>query len=124
MIKINTTLPLTAEQIHNTGLAEVARVHKEMMEVAKETGFKGDLKAFFEFLKTDPQFYFTEPQQMLDAYTELKDKMAPLVPKLFSVIPKADYILRGYPRSSGKISTGRILYSWRTGWLPSRGLFC
>lgn len=106
MLKINTTLPLTAEQIHQTGLAEVARVHDEMRQVAKEVGFEGDLKAFMEYLKTDPQFFFESPDEVLQAYTDLKDKIAPLVPKLFSVIPKADYILRAYPEAQAKSAPG------------------
>lgn len=102
----NTTLPLTADEIHNTGLSEVARIHKEMEAVAKEVNFDGDLQAFLHYLKTDPQFYFQSSEEILEAYTELKTKMAPLVPALFDVIPKADYILRAYPEAQAKSAPG------------------
>ncbi|MDF2179159.1 DUF885 domain-containing protein [Aliiglaciecola sp. CAU 1673] len=106
MIKVNTTLPLTAEQIHQTGLNEVARIHDEMRTVAKEVGFKGSLEEFFTYLETDPKFYFESPDDVLNAYTELKEKMAPLVSKLFSTIPKADYVLRAYPEAQAKSAPG------------------
>lgn len=105
-IKVNTTLPLTAEQLHNTGLSEVKRIHKEMLEVAREVGFEGDLKAFFTFLQTDPQFYYTDSEQIIAAYEGLKTKINPLLDKLFSVKPKADYVVRPYPESQAKSAPG------------------
>ncbi len=56
-IKGFTTLDLTAEQIHQMGLKEVARIRAEMEQVKASTGFKGDMPAFLKFLRTDPQFY-------------------------------------------------------------------
>lgn len=106
MIKVHTTLPLTAEQIHQTGLKEVARIHDEMRAVAKEVGFEGSLDEFFTYLETDPKFYFDSPDEVLAAYTELKAKMAPLVSKLFSTIPEADYVLRAYPEAQAKSAPG------------------
>ena len=56
-IREYTTLDLEPEAIHQTGLAEVARIRTEMEAIIVETGFEGDFSAFLEFLRTDPQFY-------------------------------------------------------------------
>ncbi|WKL57475.1 DUF885 family protein [Asticcacaulis sp. ZE23SCel15] len=61
-----TTLDLTPEQIHQIGLDEVAKIKAEMLQVMKEVKFEGDLPAFLNFLRTDPQFYVTKPQDLLD----------------------------------------------------------
>jgi len=105
-IKVNTTLALTAEQLHNTGLNEVVRIHDEMRLVAKDVGFTGDLPAFFKFLQTDPQFYYQDSEQVIHAYEALKDQIDPLLDKLFSVKPKADYVVRPYPESQAKSAPG------------------
>ncbi|MFC3579719.1 DUF885 domain-containing protein [Sphingomonas hylomeconis] len=59
------TLDVSAEEIHATGLAEVAKIRARMLDVMKEVGFKGDLKAFLEHLRTDPQFYPKTAQELL-----------------------------------------------------------
>src|SRR5690606_29753184 len=56
-LKVSTTTDLTAEQIHQIGLDEVARLTKEMIAIKDKVGFTGDLKAFFKFIKDDDQFY-------------------------------------------------------------------
>ncbi|ALS97025.1 DUF885 domain-containing protein [Lacimicrobium alkaliphilum] len=106
MIKTNTTLELSADEIHQTGLDEVARIHNEIREVARETGFEGSLEEFFEFLKTDPQFYFDSEEEILAAYEAVKERMAPKLETLFSKIPKADYMVRPYPPSQAKSAPG------------------
>ena len=61
-----TTLNLSADEIHQTGVAEVAKLHQQMIEVMNETGFKADFPAFLQFLRSDPQFYATSPQELLN----------------------------------------------------------
>jgi len=62
-----TTLPdATPQQIHRTGLAEVARIRAEMEAIVREVGFDGTFDEFLTYLRTDPQFYATTPQQLLD----------------------------------------------------------
>lgn len=94
MISVHTTLPLTAEDIHEYGQQEVARILAEMKKVKETVGFKGDLSEFFVFLKEDPQFYFDKPQDVVDAYEGVKDKINSKLPQLFEVFPKADYEVR------------------------------
>ncbi|MFA3790406.1 DUF885 family protein [Aliiglaciecola sp. SL4] len=93
-IETNTTLPLTAEEIHEFGKQEVARILSEMIKVKKTVGFDGDLPAFFEFLRTDDQFYFDSKQGIIDGYTEVKEKINQKLPLLFEVFPKADYVVK------------------------------
>ena len=94
MVRANTTTDLSPEAIHQYGLDEVARILGEMNAVREQVGFKGDLPAFFEFLKTDDQFYFKTPEEALQAYRDVQKKINPLLPKLFDVFPKADYEVR------------------------------
>jgi uncharacterized protein (DUF885 family) len=65
-----TTTDLTADEIHNLGLKEVARIHSEMNSIKKEVGFEGDLKSFFEHLKTDQQFFYTNTDEGRRGYLE------------------------------------------------------
>lgn len=65
MLKKFTTLDLTPRQIHEIGLAEVARIRAEMKSVMRETGFEGDLAQFIHFLRTDPRFYAQTPDELL-----------------------------------------------------------
>ncbi len=65
-IKAYATVDLTPDQIHEIGLAEVAKIHAEMLSVMTQTGFNGDLPAFLKYLRTDPRFYAKTPQELLD----------------------------------------------------------
>jgi uncharacterized protein (DUF885 family) len=89
-----TSMTLSPAQIHEMGLAEVARIRGEMLAVEQQVGFKGDLDAFFKFLEEDPQFYFTSEAELLDAYRDVKRRIDGLLPKLFADFPKADYEIR------------------------------
>jgi uncharacterized protein (DUF885 family) len=64
-IEKHTTLTLTPEQIHDIGLAEVARIQAEMEAIKKQANFTGTMTQFFEFLRTDPQFYARTPRELL-----------------------------------------------------------
>lgn len=92
-IKSYTTLDLTADEIHNIGLSEVDRISKEMERVKDETGFKGTLSEFNDFLKTDTQFYFTDKEDLLQGYRDILTKMDAKLPELFGTLPEADYDL-------------------------------
>jgi Uncharacterized protein conserved in bacteria len=61
-----TTLDLSAEEIHQTGLTEVEKLHAQMVDAMHETNFKGEFPAFLEFLRNDPQFYAKTPQELLN----------------------------------------------------------
>ncbi len=57
-LRLQTTTDLTPEQVHQTGLAEVARIRGEMEELKTRIGFQGSLQAFFDHVRTDPQFQY------------------------------------------------------------------
>lgn len=105
-IDSNTTLPLTAEEIHQFGQKEVARILAEMTAVKEVVGFSGDLAAFFEYLRTDEQFYFKSEQEVIDAYTEIKNKINSRVGELFEVFPKSDYEVRAVEAYRAASSAG------------------
>ena len=98
-LKATTTTDLTPDQIYATGLSEVARIHEEMRGVMKQVDFKGDsLKAFFKFMKNDPQFYFPNTkegkQQYLRRATEIIDTMRTHLDDLFLTKPKAAIVVK------------------------------
>ncbi|MDP5211915.1 DUF885 domain-containing protein [Pseudoalteromonas tunicata] len=89
-----TTTNLTAKEIHNIGLSEVARIHDEMRAIKDKVGFKGDLKAFMLFMKTDKQFYYDNTAEgkkaYLDQAVKVIDDMKARLDELFITKPKAD----------------------------------
>ncbi|MCP4413789.1 MAG: DUF885 domain-containing protein, partial [Gammaproteobacteria bacterium] len=93
-IRTNTTLDLTAEEVHQLGKKEVARILEEMKNVKQTVGFEGDLAAFFIHLKTADKFYFNSEEELVAGYEATRDKINKLTPKLFSIFPKADYEVR------------------------------
>lgn len=108
-----TTTSMTAEEIHQLGLAEVARIHDEMRAIMKRVGFKGDLQAFFEFMRKDPQFYYPETAEGKAAYlaeaTRLIDGMRERLPSLFRTLPKAPMIVKAVEPFREK-SAGKAFY--------------
>lgn len=93
-VRASTTTPLTPDEIHALGLAEVARIRGEMDAVRRRVGFTGDLQAFFAHVQQDPQFFFERPEDLLEGYRELKRRIDARLPALFAEFPKADYEVR------------------------------
>jgi uncharacterized protein (DUF885 family) len=93
-VQEHTTTQMTADEIHQLGLSEVKRILGEMDQVRQQVGFKGDLPAFFTYLKTDPKFHYTNGADLLRDYGALKTRIDAALPRLFSVFPKADYEVR------------------------------
>lgn len=93
-----TTTELTAQEIHDIGLREVARIHGEMDAIRKAVGFEGSLQDFFQFMKTDPQFYYSADQEGKEAYlaeaVHLIDSMKTRLDEIFISKPKADLIVK------------------------------
>lgn len=94
-IKKYTTTNMTADEIHQLGLNEVARIAAEMEKVKQQVGFEGDLKAFFNHVRTNKDLMpFTEPQQVIDNFNAIHEKMKPQIEKLFDVKPKTPFEVR------------------------------
>ncbi len=94
MVEATTSTDLTPEEIHQMGLSEVARIHHEMRQVMQQVGFEGDLKDFFEFTATDPQFVFDTREDLLNAFRALEAPLDAAAEELFSVRPKAGFEIR------------------------------
>ena len=88
-----TTVDLTAEEIHQIGLDEVARIQAEMETIKQQVGFDGSLQEFFTFMREDEQFYFPNTDEGRQAYLDLNNKyldaIALKLPDYFGRLPKA-----------------------------------
>lgn len=94
----STTTDLTAEQIHQIGLDEVARLTSEMEAIKTKVGFKGTLKEFFKFIKDDDQFYYPNTDEGRQGYITDTDTYLAFIneqlPKYFGILPKADLVVK------------------------------
>ncbi len=95
LVKQQTTTNKTPEEIYQLGLKEVARIRGKMDSIKTSVGFKGDLKAFFEYMKTDPKFMpYKTPQQVLAAFEDIHKRMEPNLKKMFNHVPKTPFEIR------------------------------
>ncbi|QDP03062.1 DUF885 domain-containing protein [Thalassotalea sp. PS06] len=107
-IEYYTTLNLTAEQIHQIGLEEVARIRAEMEAIIESVKFDGDFAQFVDFLRTDPQFYATSAEELLKEASYIAKKMDAQLPALFKTLPRTPYGVVPVPASiAPKYTTGR-----------------
>jgi uncharacterized protein (DUF885 family) len=117
----HTTLPdATAESIHRTGLAEVARIRAEMMDVIARTDWTGNetawtdddakFAAFVDFLRTDPRFYFTNPDDLLSAYKVASKDIDAEMPALFGRLPRLSYGVRPIPTFAARAAPTAYYY--------------
>lgn len=112
-LNVYTTTDMTAAEIHQKGLEEVARIHDEMRAIMKQVKFDGSLQEFFEFMRTDPQFYYPETedgkQRYLKEATAIIDTMKGRLDELFITKPKADLIVKAVEPFREK-SAGKAFY--------------
>jgi uncharacterized protein (DUF885 family) len=95
LIKLHTTTSMSADQIHELGKNEVARILVEMEDAKNKIGFEGDIKAFFEFVRNSPeQMPFTDPQQVIDNFNSIKERINKTLDQVFEWKPKADFVVR------------------------------
>jgi uncharacterized protein (DUF885 family) len=97
MIRHYTTTQMTPEEVHQTGLREVARINREMDQVMQQTGFKGSRDEFFKFLRTDPQFFYKTPEELFQAYKALAKTVDPNLVKVFRTLPREPYGVEAIP---------------------------
>jgi uncharacterized protein (DUF885 family) len=96
-MRFYTTLDLSTEEVHDTGLSEVLRLRGEMDAVIRKTGFAGTFPEFVEFLRTDPRFYATAPEDLLKETATVLKKMDGELPTMFRVLPRMPYGIRVVP---------------------------
>ncbi len=108
-----TTTDMTPNQIHELGLAQVARIHREMQAVQKKMGVKGDLKAYFNYMRTTPKFYAPEGDEGAALYLaetqKAQDAITPLLPQWFGTLPKAPLVVKRVEAFREK-SAGKAFY--------------
>lgn len=106
LIRNMTTLPLTADYVHDLGLSEVARIRKEMDQVRQEVGFKGTLGEFFAHIRSDPQFHPTSREGFAAQFREIGKAVDAKVGSQFSTLPKTKLEIRPYPEFREKYEAG------------------
>lgn len=94
-VKLNTTTDKSPEEIYETGLKEVARIRKEMESIKDSVGFKGDLNAFFNYLRTDKKFFpYKSPDEILKAFNNIYGVIKPHLNEQFGFEPTTPFEIR------------------------------
>jgi len=123
----NTTTHLSPGQIHQIGLEELAKIHREMVETMKQTGFKGDFPAFLHFLRTDPRFYAKTPHELLMQAAFIAKEFDGKASQYFGYLPRMRFAILPVPAAEAPFYTsargGPGTYLVNTYDLPSRGLY-
>ncbi len=106
LIEANTTLPLKADEVHQLGLSEVARILKEMEVQKSKVGFKGTLPEFFTFLRTDKRFAPASAEKLREGYEAIEARIYRRIPEQFSLVPKTKLEIRPVPAFKEKTEAG------------------
>jgi uncharacterized protein (DUF885 family) len=122
-----TTTAMTARQIHETGLAEMAKIRAEMQQTMADAGFKGDLPAFLAFLRTDPRFYAKTPEELLMRAAWIAKKFDGKADQYFGYLPRRRFAIVPVPADQAPYYTsargGPGIYLVNTYNLPARALY-
>lgn len=130
-----TSTQYTADDIHQIGLSEVARIKAEMQQIIKDLNFRGSFADFLEFLRTDEQFYAKTPKELLMIARDMAKRADEQLPKFFKTLPRKPYGVAPVPDAiAPKFTGGRYIgtsknssepgYYWvNTYNLPSRTLY-
>jgi uncharacterized protein (DUF885 family) len=130
-----TSTQYTAEDIHQLGLKEVARIRAEMQKIIDELDFEGDFADFLQFLRTDEQFYAKSPKELLMIARDMAKRADEQLPRFFKTLPRKPYGVAPVPDAiAPKYTGGRYIgtsknstdpgYYWvNTYDLPSRTLY-
>jgi uncharacterized protein (DUF885 family) len=106
LIEQTTTLPLKADDIHNLGLSEVARIKSGMETIKNEVGFKGTLPEFFEHLRSDPKFKMSSRDALTQGYYDIGKKVDATISTQFKYLPKAPLEIKPYEEFREKYEAG------------------
>ncbi|MEG9327832.1 DUF885 domain-containing protein [Salinimicrobium catena] len=107
-----TTLELSAEEIHQKGLKEVARIKAEMQKIIEEVGFEGSFADFIHFLRTDEQFYAETGEELLKEARDISKRIDAQLPKYFKKLPRQPYGVAPVPDAiAPKYTIGRYVGS-------------
>lgn len=120
-LRYHTTLPLQAQEIHDLGVREVARLRADMLATIDETDWpqrtsfapgQDDAKfaAFLQYLRSDPRFYYEHAPDMMRGYRDLCKRIDPELPRLFKTLPRLTYGVREIPRFAAPASPAAYCY--------------
>ncbi|HSF81884.1 MAG TPA: DUF885 domain-containing protein [Anaerolineales bacterium] len=104
-IRYYTSLELTPEEIHQTGLEEVSRIRAEMEANIRKSSFEGDFRTFVEYLRSDPRFYASTPEALLKEVAFVLKKVDGELPLLFKTLPRLPYGIRSVPKYAAPYTT-------------------
>ena len=109
-----TTTDLTPDQVHDLGLAQVARIHGEMEGIKNQVGFKGTLQQFFAHIRDGKQFYYPNTpagrQKYLDESKKTQDQVTAQLPRFFGRLPKTELLIKPVEPFREK-SAGKAFYN-------------
>lgn len=95
LIKYFTTTNMTAQEIHTIGLNEVSRIRGEMEAVKKQIGFSGDLRAFFDHVRSNPALIpFRSPEEVIANFNRIRERVERGMPRLFEAMPRGGFEVR------------------------------
>jgi uncharacterized protein (DUF885 family) len=101
LVASRTTTTLSAQQVHDIGLRELAAIRAEMESVMRDLKFAGGFAQFIEYLNTDPKFFYALPEALLAGYRDIAKRIDAELPRLFAELPRAPYGVRAMPAHRG-----------------------
>ncbi len=104
-VRGSTTTSKTPREIHEVGLAEVARIRAEMESTMRKSGFQGTFAEFLTFLRTDPRFFYESPAGLLAGYRDISKRIDGELPRLFGRLPRLPYGVVPVPSYAEKSQT-------------------
>lgn len=126
-IREYTTLDLSPQEIHDIGLAEVARIRAQMQDIIDGLDFDGDFDAFLTFLRTDPQFYARTPEELLHRAAWISKRVDGVIGRYFDPLPRGRFTIVPVPDDIAPFWTagrGGMGTYWLNTWdLPSRPMY-
>ncbi|MEH6723007.1 MAG: DUF885 domain-containing protein [Qipengyuania sp.] len=106
MIENTTTLPLTADYLHDLGLSEVARIKQGLEEIKQEVGFTGTLGEFFDYVRTGEQFKPESREALTQSYYDIGKEVDAKIGEYFSLVPKTPLEIKPYDPSIEQFQAG------------------
>ena len=114
LLAFYTTTNLTGDQVHELGLAQVARIHGEMEAIKNKVGFKGSLQQFFAHIRDGEQFYYPNTpagkQTYVDESKKAQAAVAAKLPSYFGTLPKTELLIKPVEPFREK-SAGKAFYN-------------
>lgn len=104
-VRWHTTTPRTPKEIHEIGLAEVARIRAEMDAVIEKVGFAGSFEDFKQFLRTNPAFYYADAEALVSGYRNVAKRADPELARLFRTLPRTPYGVERVPDATAPSQT-------------------